>query len=85
MQLQLSDKKFERGTLITVQFKKPESISYSATGVTNRYLETELDSCYENNSIEQIREEYITLLHDYYEAMSNTVAGMSEPGTSEKK
>lgn len=42
------------------------------------------DSCYENNSIEQIREEYITLLHDYYEAMSNTVAGMSEPGTSEK-
>ena len=43
------------------------------------------NSCYENNSIEQIREEYITLLHDYYEAMSNTVAGMSEPGTSEKK
>ena len=43
------------------------------------------NSCYENNSIEQIREEYITLLHDYYEAMNNTVAGMSEPGTSEKK
>lgn len=43
------------------------------------------NSCYKNNSIEQIRKEYITLLHDYYEAMRNTVAGMSEPGTSDKK
>lgn len=43
VQLQLSDKKFERGTLITVQFKQPENFSFSAVGITGQYLDTELD------------------------------------------
>lgn len=55
VQLQLSEKSFERGTLIAVQFKEPKNLSFPLMGLTYQYLSTEIDLLSGPNHTGEIR------------------------------